>query len=157
MKTEQPGNPQAPVTCWLSSVQWCSHKLGYFCIHSLSHLPARSQKSSKCGSVIAVGSILPLFPRLSAALLGPWHSSIPSGWWTSSGKAWRLWALLSKGWDDGELSIELGYEYIKNVILCYGFHTEMEIESVLSSYTVNVLSVMKYYYECMLFVVRKPE
>ncbi|NWU26395.1 CARME methyltransferase, partial [Dyaphorophyia castanea] len=56
-----------------------------------------------------------------------------------------------------ELSIELSYEDIKNVILQYGFHIEVEKESVLSTYTVNELSMMKYYYECVLFVVRKPE
>ncbi|XP_075582329.1 carnosine N-methyltransferase isoform X2 [Pelecanus crispus] len=56
-----------------------------------------------------------------------------------------------------ELSIELSYEDIKNVILQYGFHVEVEKESVLSTYTVNQLSMMKYYYECVLFVVRKPE
>ncbi|RMC17972.1 hypothetical protein DUI87_04846 [Hirundo rustica rustica] len=51
-----------------------------------------------------------------------------------------------------ELSIELSYEDIKNVILQYGFHIEVEKESVLSTYTVNELSMMKYYYECVLFV-----
>ncbi|XP_074992321.1 carnosine N-methyltransferase isoform X2 [Calonectris borealis] len=56
-----------------------------------------------------------------------------------------------------ELSIELSYEDIKNVILQYGFHIEVEKESVPSTYTVNELSMMKYYYECVLFVVRKPE
>ncbi|KAJ6669606.1 hypothetical protein lerEdw1_000155 [Lerista edwardsae] len=56
-----------------------------------------------------------------------------------------------------ELSIELSYEDIKNVILQYGFNIEVENESVLTTYTVNELSMMKYYYECVMFVVRKPE
>ncbi|XP_012499871.1 PREDICTED: UPF0586 protein C9orf41 homolog [Propithecus coquereli] len=56
-----------------------------------------------------------------------------------------------------ELSIELSYEDIKNVVLQYGFQIEVEEESVLSTYTVNDLSMMKYYYECVLFVVRKPQ
>lgn len=72
-------------------------------------------------------------------------------------KQWEGWALLSKGWDDGELSIESSYEDIKSVILQYGFCTEVEKESVLSAYTVNVLSMMKYYCECVLFLVRKSE
>ncbi|KAI6058142.1 UPF0586 protein C9orf41-like protein isoform X3 [Aix galericulata] len=56
-----------------------------------------------------------------------------------------------------ELSIELSYEDIKNVILQYGFHIEVEKESVLSTYTVNELSMMKYYYECVLFVWKKKK
>nr|XP_033782681.1 carnosine N-methyltransferase isoform X2 [Geotrypetes seraphini] len=56
-----------------------------------------------------------------------------------------------------EISIELSYEDIKNVVLQYGFCFEEEKESVLTTYTVNDLSMMKYYYECVFFVVRKPE
>lgn len=37
------------------------------------------------------------------------------------------------------------------------FALQVEKESVLSTYTVNDLSMMKYYYECVLFVVRKPQ
>lgn len=37
------------------------------------------------------------------------------------------------------------------------FCFQVEHESVLTTYTVNELSMMKYVYECVMFVVRKPE
>ncbi|NP_001089556.1 uncharacterized protein LOC734612 [Xenopus laevis] len=56
-----------------------------------------------------------------------------------------------------ELSIELSYEDIKNVALQHGFHIEFEKESVSTTYTVNSLSMMKYFYDCVFFVARKPQ
>ncbi|KAM9262012.1 carnosine N-methyltransferase [Morus bassanus] len=81
-----------------------------------------------------------------------WKILKPGGIWINLGPL--LYHFENLG---NELSIELSYEDIKNVILQYGFHIEVEKESVLSTYTVNELSMMKYYYECVLFVVRKPE
>ncbi|KAF1406793.1 Carnosine N-methyltransferase, partial [Eudyptes chrysocome] len=83
-----------------------------------------------------------------------WKILKPGGIWINVGKCPLLYHFENLG---NELSIELSYEDIKNVILQYGFHIEVEKESVLSTYTVNELSMMKYYYECVLFVVRKPE
>ncbi|XP_018114341.1 carnosine N-methyltransferase isoform X1 [Xenopus laevis] len=56
-----------------------------------------------------------------------------------------------------ELSIALSYEDIKNVALQYGFHIEFEKESVSTTYTVNSLSMMKFFYDCIFFVARKPQ
>ncbi|XP_064357057.1 LOW QUALITY PROTEIN: carnosine N-methyltransferase-like [Dromaius novaehollandiae] len=81
-----------------------------------------------------------------------WKILKPGGIWINVGPLLYHFENLAN-----ELSIELSYEDIKNVILQYGFHIEVEKESVLSTYTVNELSMMKYYYECVLFVVRKPE
>lgn len=81
-----------------------------------------------------------------------WKILKPGGIWINLGPLLYHFENLAN-----ELSIELSYEDIKNVILQYGFHLEVEKESVLSTYTVNELSMMKYYYECVLFVVRKPE
>ncbi|NXJ82916.1 CARME methyltransferase, partial [Trogon melanurus] len=83
-----------------------------------------------------------------------WKILKPGGIWINVGKCPLLYHFENLG---NELSIELSYEDIKNVILQYGFHMEVEKESVMSTYTVNELSMMKYYYECVLFVVRKPE
>ncbi|XP_061222019.1 carnosine N-methyltransferase isoform X1 [Neopsephotus bourkii] len=81
-----------------------------------------------------------------------WKILKPGGIWINVGPL--LYHFENLG---NELSIELSYEDIRTVILKYGFHIEVEEESVLSTYTVNELSMMKYYYECVLFVVRKPE
>ncbi|KAM8793109.1 carnosine N-methyltransferase isoform 2-T2 [Eudromia elegans] len=81
-----------------------------------------------------------------------WKILKPGGIWINVGPLLYHFENLAN-----ELSIELSYEDIKNVILQYGFQIEVEKESVLSTYTVNELSMMKYYYECVLFVVRKPE
>ncbi|NXT33257.1 CARME methyltransferase, partial [Pelecanoides urinatrix] len=83
-----------------------------------------------------------------------WKILKPGGIWINVGKCPLLYHFENLG---NELSVELSYEDIKNVILQYGFHIEVEKESVSSTYTVNELSMMKYYYECVLFVVRKPE
>ncbi|XP_037061124.1 carnosine N-methyltransferase isoform X2 [Peromyscus leucopus] len=81
-----------------------------------------------------------------------WRILKPGGIWINLGPLLYHFENLAN-----ELSIELSYEDIKNVVLQYGFQLEVEKESVLSTYTVNDLSMMKYYYECVLFVVRKPQ
>uniref|UniRef100_A0A6J0TBD3 carnosine N-methyltransferase n=1 Tax=Pogona vitticeps TaxID=103695 RepID=A0A6J0TBD3_9SAUR len=81
-----------------------------------------------------------------------WKILKPGGIWINLGPLLYHFENLAN-----ELSIELSYEDIKNVMLQYGFRIEVENESVLTTYTVNELSMMKYYYECVMFVVRKPE
>ncbi|XP_066224070.1 carnosine N-methyltransferase isoform X1 [Saccopteryx leptura] len=81
-----------------------------------------------------------------------WKILKPGGIWINLGPLLYHFENLAN-----ELSIELSYEDLKNVVLQYGFKLEVEKESVLSTYTVNDLSMMKYYYECVLFVVRKPQ
>ncbi|KAM8962204.1 carnosine N-methyltransferase [Pelodytes ibericus] len=81
-----------------------------------------------------------------------WKILKPGGLWINLGPLLYHFENLAN-----ELSIELSYEDIKNVMLQYGFHIEVERESVTSTYTANSLSMMKYYYDCIFFVARKPE
>ncbi|XP_069481931.1 carnosine N-methyltransferase [Ambystoma mexicanum] len=81
-----------------------------------------------------------------------WKILKPGGIWINMGPLLYHFENLAN-----ELSIELSYEDIKSVILQYGFHIEVENESILSTYTVNDLSMMKYIYESVFFVARKPE
>ncbi|XP_078252375.1 carnosine N-methyltransferase isoform X1 [Rhinoraja longicauda] len=55
-----------------------------------------------------------------------------------------------------EKSIELSYEDIRHCILEYGFNLEVEKNSVPSTYTENDQSMLKYLYDCVFFVARKP-
>ncbi|KAM4616995.1 carnosine N-methyltransferase isoform 2-T2 [Polymixia lowei] len=55
-----------------------------------------------------------------------------------------------------ELSIELSYEDIRAAIIKYGFDIEVERESVQATYTENDRSMLKYLYDCVFFVARKP-
>ncbi|XP_034025688.1 carnosine N-methyltransferase [Thalassophryne amazonica] len=55
-----------------------------------------------------------------------------------------------------ELSIELSYEDIRTAMVKYGFHIEEEEESVQTTYTENDRSMLKYVYDCIFFVARKP-
>uniref|UniRef100_UPI00398F5958 carnosine N-methyltransferase isoform X2 n=1 Tax=Pristiophorus japonicus TaxID=55135 RepID=UPI00398F5958 len=55
-----------------------------------------------------------------------------------------------------EKSIELSYEDIRHCILQYGFKIEVEKNSVPSTYTENDQSMLKYLYDCVFFVARKP-
>ncbi|NXP38946.1 CARME methyltransferase, partial [Leiothrix lutea] len=82
-----------------------------------------------------------------------WKIPPPGGIWINVGKCPLLYHFENP---PPELSIELSYEDITPPILQYGFHIEVEKESVLSTYTVNELSTPPYYYECVLFVVRNP-
>ncbi|KAM3611418.1 uncharacterized protein V6R79_018205 [Siganus canaliculatus] len=56
-----------------------------------------------------------------------------------------------------ELSIELSYEDIRRAIIKLGFHLEVEKESVQTTYTENDRSMLRYVYDCVFFVARKPE
>ncbi|XP_055489035.1 carnosine N-methyltransferase isoform X2 [Leucoraja erinacea] len=55
-----------------------------------------------------------------------------------------------------EKSIELSYEDIRHCILEYGFNLEVEKNSVPSTYTENDQSMLKFLYDCVFFVARKP-
>ncbi|XP_075067091.1 carnosine N-methyltransferase [Mixophyes fleayi] len=81
-----------------------------------------------------------------------WKILKPGGMWINLGPLLYHFENLAN-----ELSIELSYEDLKNVILQYGFLIEAERETVTTTYTVNSLSMMKYYYDCIFFVARKPE
>ncbi|XP_033829304.1 carnosine N-methyltransferase [Periophthalmus magnuspinnatus] len=56
-----------------------------------------------------------------------------------------------------ELSVELSYEDIKAAIIRFGFQIEVEKESVPTTYTENDRSMLRYVYDCVFFVARKPE
>uniref|UniRef100_A0A8C5MVV1 Carnosine N-methyltransferase n=1 Tax=Leptobrachium leishanense TaxID=445787 RepID=A0A8C5MVV1_9ANUR len=81
-----------------------------------------------------------------------WKILKPGGLWLNLGPLLYHFENMAN-----ELSIELSYEDLKSVVLQYGFQIEMERNSVTSTYTVNSLSMMKYYYDCVFFVARKPE
>ncbi|XP_007564562.1 PREDICTED: carnosine N-methyltransferase-like [Poecilia mexicana] len=55
-----------------------------------------------------------------------------------------------------ELSIELSYEDIRTAMLKYGFIFEVEKESMQTTYTENECSMLRYVYDCVFFVARKP-
>ncbi|XP_073490321.1 carnosine N-methyltransferase isoform X1 [Aquarana catesbeiana] len=81
-----------------------------------------------------------------------WKILKPGGLWINLGPLLYHYENMAN-----ELSIELSYEDIKNVMLQHGFHFETEKESMATTYTVNSLSMMKYCYDCMFFVARKPQ
>ncbi|XP_068594712.1 carnosine N-methyltransferase [Brachionichthys hirsutus] len=56
-----------------------------------------------------------------------------------------------------ELSVELSYDDIKTAIMKFGFHLEVEKESLQTTYTENNRSMLRYVYDCVFFVARKPE
>ncbi|PWA19619.1 hypothetical protein CCH79_00006917 [Gambusia affinis] len=55
-----------------------------------------------------------------------------------------------------ELSIELSYEDIRTAMIKYGFIFEVEKESMQTTYTENECSMLRYVYDCVFFVARKP-
>ncbi|KAK2837528.1 hypothetical protein Q5P01_014740 [Channa striata] len=55
-----------------------------------------------------------------------------------------------------ELSVELSYEDIKSAMIKFGFNIEVEKESVQTTYTENDRSMLRYVYDCVFFVARKP-
>ncbi|XP_047449128.1 carnosine N-methyltransferase [Mugil cephalus] len=55
-----------------------------------------------------------------------------------------------------ELSIELSYEDIRTAMVKVGFHIEVEKESMQTTYTENDHSMLRYVYDCVFFVARKP-
>ncbi|XP_008293928.1 carnosine N-methyltransferase [Stegastes partitus] len=55
-----------------------------------------------------------------------------------------------------EFSVELSYEDIRAAMVKLGFHIEVERESVQTTYTENDRSMLRYVYDCVFFVARKP-
>uniref|UniRef100_A0A8C7YQR7 Carnosine N-methyltransferase n=1 Tax=Oryzias sinensis TaxID=183150 RepID=A0A8C7YQR7_9TELE len=55
-----------------------------------------------------------------------------------------------------ELSIELCYEDIRAAMVKLGFIVEVEKESMQTTYTENDRSMLRYVYDCVFFVARKP-
>ncbi|KAM6930614.1 carnosine N-methyltransferase [Xenentodon cancila] len=55
-----------------------------------------------------------------------------------------------------ELSIELSYEDVRTAMVRKGFYIEVEKESVPTTYTENERSMLRYVYDCIFFVARKP-
>uniref|UniRef100_A0A3Q3X4X4 Carnosine N-methyltransferase n=1 Tax=Mola mola TaxID=94237 RepID=A0A3Q3X4X4_MOLML len=55
-----------------------------------------------------------------------------------------------------ELSVELSYDDIRKAIVKFGFQIEKEKESVQTTYTENDRSMLRYVYDCVFFVARKP-
>ncbi|XP_062398703.1 carnosine N-methyltransferase isoform X1 [Sardina pilchardus] len=80
-----------------------------------------------------------------------WNILKPGGVWINLGPLLYHFENMAN-----ELSIELSYEDIKAAILKYGFQLETERESVPTTYTENDRSMLKYLYDCVFFVMRKP-
>ncbi|KAM8865854.1 carnosine N-methyltransferase [Synchiropus picturatus] len=55
-----------------------------------------------------------------------------------------------------ELSVELSYEDIRTAMVKLGFHIEVENTSVHTTYTENDCSMLRYVYDSVFFVARKP-
>ncbi|XP_045562582.1 carnosine N-methyltransferase [Salmo salar] len=81
-----------------------------------------------------------------------WNILKPGGVWLNLGPLLYHFENIAN-----ELSIELSYEDVRVAILKYGFHLEVERESVPTTYTKNDQSMLKYLYDCVFFVARKPD
>ncbi|XP_076855168.1 carnosine N-methyltransferase [Brachyhypopomus gauderio] len=79
-----------------------------------------------------------------------WNILKPGGVWINLGPLLYHFENMAN-----ELSIELSYEEIKDAILKCGFQLEIERESVLTTYTENDRSMLRYLYDCVFFVARK--
>ncbi|KAL0979669.1 hypothetical protein UPYG_G00188040 [Umbra pygmaea] len=80
-----------------------------------------------------------------------WNILKPGGVWINLGPLLYHFENMAN-----ELSIELSYEDVRTAILKYGFQLEVERESVPTTYTENDRSMLKYLYDCVFFVARKP-
>ncbi|XP_056146455.1 carnosine N-methyltransferase isoform X2 [Lampris incognitus] len=80
-----------------------------------------------------------------------WKILKPGGVWVNLGPLLYHFENMAN-----ELSVELSYEDIREAIIKYGFHIEVERESVQTTYTENDRSMLKYVYDCVFFVARKP-
>ncbi|KAK0059626.1 UPF0586 protein [Biomphalaria pfeifferi] len=76
---------------------------------------------------------------------------VPGGYLVNLGPLLYHWA-----GQVNELSIELSYEEVRKILLDIGFEIEKEEMNVRCSYTQNPLSLMQCYYNCVMFVARKP-
>ncbi|KAM3868148.1 carnosine N-methyltransferase [Diretmus argenteus] len=80
-----------------------------------------------------------------------WKILKPGGVWVNLGPLLYHFENMAN-----ELSVELSYEDIRAAIIKYGFHIEVERESVQTTYTENDRSMLRYVYDCVFFVARKP-
>ncbi|KAM6965338.1 carnosine N-methyltransferase [Aplochiton taeniatus] len=80
-----------------------------------------------------------------------WNILKPGGVWINLGPLLYHFENMAN-----ELSIELSYEDIRAAIMKYGFQLEVERESVQTTYTENDRSMLRYVYDCVFFVARKP-
>lgn len=80
-----------------------------------------------------------------------WKILKPGGVWVNLGPLLYHFENMAN-----EVSIELSYEDIRSAIIKYGFHMEVERESVQTTYTENDRSMLRYVYDCIFFVARKP-
>ncbi|XP_029999819.1 carnosine N-methyltransferase [Sphaeramia orbicularis] len=80
-----------------------------------------------------------------------WKILKPGGVWINLGPLLYHFENLAN-----ELSVELSYEDIRSAMVKYGFHIEVERESVPTTYTENDRSMLRYVYDCVFFVARKP-
>ncbi|XP_043916784.1 carnosine N-methyltransferase isoform X2 [Protopterus annectens] len=80
-----------------------------------------------------------------------WNILKPGGIWINLGPLLYHFENIAN-----EFSIELSYEDIRSVVLQVGFQMEVEKESVPSTYTENDRSMLRYLYDSVFFVARKP-
>ncbi|MED6285978.1 Carnosine N-methyltransferase [Characodon lateralis] len=80
-----------------------------------------------------------------------WNILKPGGVWINLGPLLYHFESIAN-----ELSIELSYEDIRTAMIKYGFLFEVEKESMQTTYTENECSMLRYVYDCVFFVARKP-
>ncbi|XP_061586828.1 carnosine N-methyltransferase [Cololabis saira] len=80
-----------------------------------------------------------------------WKILKPGGVWVNLGPLLYHFENMAN-----ELSIELSYEDIRTAMVRKGFFIEMEKQSVQTTYTENDRSMLRYVYDCVFFVARKP-
>lgn len=80
-----------------------------------------------------------------------WNILKPGGVWINLGPLLYHFENIAN-----ELSIELSYEDIRTAMVKCGFIFEVEKESMQTTYTENDCSMLRYVYDCIFFVARKP-
>ncbi|XP_071521427.1 carnosine N-methyltransferase-like, partial [Panulirus ornatus] len=75
----------------------------------------------------------------------------PGGYWVNLGPLLYHFAD-----QPGEYSIEPSYEEVKSIISGLGFSISVEDTGLITTYTHNNLSMLKYEYQSVFFVARKP-
>ncbi|XP_058493136.1 carnosine N-methyltransferase [Solea solea] len=80
-----------------------------------------------------------------------WKILKPGGVWINLGPLLYHYENMAN-----ELSVELSFEDIRTAMVKFGFCLEVEKESMQTTYTENDRSMLKYVYDCVFFVARKP-
>ncbi|KAM9743531.1 carnosine N-methyltransferase [Menidia menidia] len=80
-----------------------------------------------------------------------WQILKPGGVWINLGPLLYHFENMAN-----ELSVELSYEDIRTAMVKLGFIIEVENESMQTTYTENDRSMLRYVYDCIFFVARKP-